>query len=211
LKEFAGNLELRMKRKTNSQKGFTLLEAVAVIGIMFTLMAIAVVQSFGSMESYNVNSAQDVVVSQLRVARGVAIANRRDVQVFFNPNPGAGLAPYIAYQVLPAPGSNEQLGPLMSQVLPPGTQYMLENGVPDTPMAFGNGAAIYIGNTSGGPATMEFTSVGQFTDGTGFNTLNGTVFLGVPGQPNSARAVTIMGGTGRVRPYTYIGNATWEE
>ena len=87
---------------------------------------------------------------------------------------------------------------------------MLTSGVPDTPMGFGNKAAIYIGNTGGGPAFMEFTSTGQFTDQTGFNTLNGTVFIGVTGQTNTARAVTIMGGTGRVRPYTYIGSS-WIE
>lgn len=201
-----------MKQEKAKQRGFTLLEAIVVIGIMFVLMGIAVVQSFGSMQSYTANSAQDVVVSQLRVARGIAIAQRRNVQVFINANPGNGQPPNVAYQILPAPNSNEQPGPLVSVPLSSGASFTLEPGVPDTPMAFGNSAAIYIGNVSGGPPVMEFTSTGQFTDNTGFNTLNGTIFVGVGNnQPLTARAITIMGGTGRVRQYSYVGNAGWTE
>jgi len=184
---------------------------VVVIGIMFTLMGIAIVQSFGSMESYQANSAMDIVTSQLRVAREVAITQRRNVQIFIVSNPGTGNPQAINYQILPAPGSTEALGQLNSEPLPGQVQIALTPTVPDTPMNFGNAAAVYIGNTSGGPPVMEFTSTGQFTDGTGFNTINGTIFLGTPNQIRTARAVTIMGGTGRVRPYTYIGNNTWNE
>ncbi len=200
-----------MKRTARREQGFTLLETVVVIGIMFVLMGIAIVQSFGSMESYQANSAMDIATSQLRVARQVAITQRRNVQIFIVTNPGPGNYQAINYQVLPAPGSAEALGQLNSAPLPATIQIALTPGVPDTPMNFGNAAAVYIGNTSGGPPIMEFTSTGQFTDGTGFNTINGTIFLGSPTQIRTARAVTIMGGTGRVRPYTYIGNGTWNE
>ena len=196
-----------MKRRANREKGFSLLETVMVIGIMFVLMGIAVVQSFGSREAYQANSAMDTVVSQLRVARELAITQRTDVQVFFV---STGATQQVQYMVLAQPGTKEANGPLVSIDLPSQTSFVLTPGVPDTPMGFGNNAAIYIGNVSGGPAFMEFTSTGQFTDQTGFNTLNGTLFLGVSGQNNTARAVTIMGGTGRVRPYTYIGNS-WIE
>jgi|SRR5271166_3197915 len=203
--------EAPMKRTAKRERGFTLLETVVVIGIMFTLMGIAIVQSFGSMESYQANSAMDIVTSQLRVAREVAITQRRNVQIFIVSNPGTGNPQAINYQILPAPGSTEALGQLNSEPLPGQVQIALTPTVPDTPMNFGNAAAVYIGNTSGGPPVMEFTSTGQFTDGTGFNTINGTIFLGTPNQIRTARAVTIMGGTGRVRPYTYIGNNTWNE
>jgi len=53
---------------------------------------------------------------------------------------------------------------------------------------------------------MYFTSTGQFgADQLGSTVYNGTVFIGIPNQPATARAVTIMGSTGRVRPYTFIG------
>ena len=196
-----------MKRRTNREKGFSLLETVMVIGIMFVLMGIAIVQSFGSREAYQANSAMDTVVSQLRVARELAITQRTNVQVFFVSN---GATQQVQYMVLAQPGTKEANGPLVSSDLPSQTSFVLTAGVPDTPMGFGNKAPIYIGNVSGGPAFMEFTSTGQFTDQTGFNTLNGTLFIGVTGQKNTARAVTVMGGTGRVRPYSYIGNS-WIE
>jgi type II secretory pathway pseudopilin PulG len=196
-----------MKMRNNREDGFSLLESVVVIGIMMILMGIAIVQSFGSRDSYQANSAMDTVVAQLRVARELAITQRTDVQIFFI---SAGATQQVQYQVLAQPGTKEANGPVVSTNLPAQTTFMLTPSVPDTPMKFGNNAAIYIGNVSGGPAVMEFTSTGQFTDQTGFNALNGTVFIGVPGQTFTARAVTIMGGTGRVRPYQYIGNS-WIE
>jgi len=196
-----------MKTRNSREKGFTLIESVVVIGIMMILMGIAIIQSFGSREAYQANSAMDTVVAQLRVARELAITQRTNVQVTFV---SSGTTQQVQYQVLKQPGTNETNGPVVSSSLPSQTLFMLTPGVPDTPMNFGNNAAIYIGNTTGGPSFMEFTSTGQFTDNTGFNTLNGTVFIGVPGQTSTARAVTIMGGTGRVRPYSYIGKG-WVE
>jgi len=200
--------ESPMKRRLSSQRGFTLLETVLTIGIMMTLAAIAIMQSFGTSQSYSANSAMDTVVAQLRVARQLAITQRTNVQVFFVSNGGTQ---QVQYQVLAQPNTNEANGPVVTTSFPSQTQFMLTGGVPDTPMNFGNSAAVYIGNVSGGPATMEFTSTGQFTDGTGFNTLNGTLFIGVPGaQATAARAVTIMGGTGRVRQYSWTGK-NWIE
>jgi hypothetical protein len=40
--------------------------------------------------------------------------------------------------------------------------------------------------------------------------VNGTVFVGVPGLPYTARAVTILGATGRIRSYHWNGT-TWQE
>jgi len=195
-----------MKCQVKRQSGFSLLEAIVVIGIMMLLMGMAIIQSFGSTENYIVNSALDTVTGQLRVARQIAINQRRNVLLTIS----TGTTPQtVSYQVVPV--GNEVQPAAVTVQLPPQTQFILENGVPDTPMNFGNSAAIYIGGLSGGPATMQFTSTGQFTDGTGFNTMNGTLFIGIPNQPNTARAVTIMGGTGRVRPYTYLGNNTWTE
>ena len=103
-------------------------------------------------------------------------------------------------------GSAQQV---VSVPVPPGAQIVLEPGVPDTPMAFGNNAPVYIGNVGGGPPIMKFRSTGAFTD-PNYAPLNGTIFVGLPNQAFTARAVTIMGGTGRVRPYTWTG-AAWIE
>jgi prepilin-type N-terminal cleavage/methylation domain-containing protein len=202
-------MELAMKSKSKRQRGFTLLETMVSIGIILTVAGILVVKSFGSMESYKSNSAMDTVVSQLRVARQLAISQRRTVFVWVDTTftgGGAG-SQHINYQIQPAPKSAELAGPLVSVALPGQTQYLLPAGVPDTPMAFGtcSGNAVCIGNVNGGPPIMQFNSTGTFTDGTGLAPLNGTIFVSIAGQSITTRAVTVMGGTGRVRPYTYTG------
>ena len=195
-------------RKTNRPaRGFTLLETMIVIGIMMILSGLAVVQSFGMKEIYQANSAMDIVAGQLRVARQLAISQRRLVQVTFSVNTTPQT---ISYQVQASTGVNAgAAGPIMTMPLPNGTQFVMEAGVPDTPMGFGTcsgSSPVCIGGASCCPATMYFTSTGQFAGNSfGTNVYNGTVFVGVPNQVLTARAVTIMGSTGRVRPYTYVG------
>jgi len=208
--------EVPMRKTMRTERGFTLLESVVVIGIMMVLMGIAIIQSLGTMESYQANSASDIVVSQLRVAQRLAISQRRVVQIWIDNAPEASDNRYhIKYQVQPAGTfTTETAGPLVSVPLPGPTQLILESGVPDTPMNFGNSAPIYIGNppVNGGPSIMQFNPTGTFTDNSGTNLIYGTVFIGVPNLPLTARAVTVMGGTGRVRAYRWTGVGTgWVE
>ena len=63
------------------------------------------------------------------------------------------------------------------------------------------------GGVIGGPNTMMFQSDGTFVNAAG-TTLNGTVFMGVTGIPSTARAVTVLGTTGRIRSYRSAG-AGW--
>ncbi len=200
-----------MRRTKKQDNGFTLLESVVVLAIMMVMMSFAIFKSTSIMPNYKADAAQDVVVSALRQARQLAITERRDVQVWFDQGfSGPGQIQHVNYQVVTILGDQPQ--PQVSVGLPQGTQFVLE-GVPDTPMGFGANAAIYIGSNGamvgGGPPIMKFRSTGSFTDSV-YSPLNGTIFVGVPNQAFTARAVTIFGGTGRVRPYTWTGS-TWVE
>jgi len=198
---------LAMRKIRRGEQGFSILESLIVIAIILIMLALAVAQSFGSMESYRANAAMDTVVAQLRVARQLAISQRRNVTVSFGTS---GNPQTITYQVVANPGDSIVPTPV---TIPISTQVKLTGiaGEPDTPMAFGTCAGTYgvcIAGVNGGPPVMEFNSLGQFTDATLVNTLNGTVFLAIPSQIATPRAVTIMGSTGRVRSYTYIGGST---
>jgi hypothetical protein len=83
--------------------------------------------------------------------------------------------------------------------------------MPDTPDGFGNGYAIEFEGLNGLPvAGMLFQSDGELVDGSTFLPISGTVFIGVTGSNNTtaARAVTVLGTTGRVRGWRSQGS-TW--
>jgi type II secretory pathway pseudopilin PulG len=205
-----------MRKTSRNERGFSLLETVVVLGIIFVIAGMTAIKSFGTMESYRANSAMDIVVSQMRVARQLAISQRRNVQMQFNT---AATPPTITYTVLAGTytGSTEVNKPPVTVVLPQQVTFGGQASEPDTPMGFGTCSGAYgvcIANVSGGPAIMEFNSQGQFTDSTTVNPLNGTIFLVIPNTANTARAVTVMGATGRVREYYYTGGTTsaaWTE
>jgi hypothetical protein len=56
---------------------------------------------------------------------------------------------------------------------------------------------------------MKFSTTGAFIDG-GNTLVNGTVFMGIPGRSSTARAISILGATGRVREYHWDGSQ-WQE
>jgi prepilin-type N-terminal cleavage/methylation domain-containing protein len=193
-----------MRRRNNQEKGFTLLECAVVVAIVAVILSISVF-SFGSvMKTYKADGARDVVLCALRQARSTALARHRDVQVWIDQSfTGTDQAQHINYQVLTLAGEPAQA--MVSFELPSGSQMVLEPNVPDTPMAFGKTAAVDIGNVAGGPVVMVFRSTGAFTDAN-YDLLNGTIFLGVPDQAPTARAVTIMGGVADLIPYTWTGS-----
>ena len=183
-----------------SQKGFSLLEVLTALAIISILMAMAIL-NFGSLlPNFKANSAMDQLLYRLRSAREQAIAHRREVKVQFVGNNQITVTEIWLTGTAPAPSTYSFEG---------GAQFVTYSGIPDTPSAFGNGAPVYFGGVSGGPPIMKFTTNGSFIDG-GNTLVNGTVFLGIPGRASTARAITILGATGRVREYHWDGTQ-WQE
>jgi hypothetical protein len=77
-------------------------------------------------------------------------------------------------------------------------------GLDDTPDAFGKGTAIDFGSAT----NIKFTPDGTLVNQNGV-TINGTVFMGMQPDVRSARAVTVLGSTGRIRGYRFDGK-TWK-
>ena len=192
-----------MKNCNKPMQGFTILECVVVMALASILAGIAIVNTSGSSQVAKAENATDLVLSQMRMARMLAITQRRNVSVNIDTNfTGPANGQQLMIQVVALPGDP----PLPVQIvpLPNGTQFVLEPGVPDTPMNFGNSAPIYFNGTAGGPSVMQFTPSGAFLDGNN-NILNGTIFLGVPISPSTARAIPIMGGAGNIQRFTWTG------
>jgi Tfp pilus assembly protein FimT len=171
-----------------------MVEVSIVVLIMTMLAGIALLNLPGIMPGINANSALSQTVAQLRSARESAIAQRRNIEVRFLGDSRIQLAR------VNVPGGTTVLSTVS---LENDVEFQVFDGVPDTPDGFGNGARVDFEGT----VTVTFLSDGTLVDAAG-DPLNGSVFLGLPGHPETARAVTVLGATGRVRGYRWTGN-TW--
>jgi prepilin-type N-terminal cleavage/methylation domain-containing protein len=177
-----------------SERGVTLIETMLVVGIMGVLATMAVLQFTAAQPAMKGDSAMRVILGQMRLARELAISERRYMRVVFdNPN-----EMQILREEVPGPATTVK----STIVLEGGVSYSVVGSVPDTPDAFGKSTAIYFG----GVANVKFSPDGTLVNQDGA-TANGTVFLAIPNVSQSARAVTVLGSTGRIRGYRWDGRA----
>jgi len=176
-----------------------LLVAVAIISV---ILGMALLNYGNILPNFRANSAMDQLLYQLRSARERAIAHRREVQVQFVGTNQLTITEIWLLGTAP---------PASTVSFEGGAQYIILPGVPDlpAPFNFGNTAPVYFGGVSGGPPIMKFSTTGALVDG-GNTLVNGTVFMGIPGRPSTARAISILGATGRVREYHWDGSQ-WQE
>ncbi len=191
-------------------RGFSMLEMTVVIALILIVSAIAVIKLAPVLQDAKVDVAMRQVLDQLRQAREYSIANRRYVQVTF---PTVAVGGQTQYQIVTTIRNDLTAGggpvnPVMSTVpIQYPATFMTFGGV-DTPDAYGNASAIEFNGVNGGPAAgMMFQSDGELVAGATYLPINGTVFLGVAGQTNSARAITVLGTTGRIRAWKAAANA----
>ena len=145
------------------------------------------------------DGAMQSVMGQLNFARETAISQRRLVEIAFTN----------------AAVSQTDMGGrvrVTRRELPNGTKLLadvpFEGGVlfgcgpecADTPDGFGNSQPINFGAA----VTVMFNTEGMLVDSGGMP-MNGTVFILIPNQPGSFRAVTVLGSTGRVRGFRWNG------
>jgi type II secretory pathway pseudopilin PulG len=197
----------------NSQRGYTLIEFIVTGVILTTIAAMAIIQLRPTWQDQQANAAMDQVKATLRQARETAVGQRRSIVVKFVAAGGTGCPVgsninncIELFQMVVSgspPTATQATTPFLTIPLQANTLFGTVTGETDTPDAFGIPASggIYFANQSGGPGTgMLFQSDGTFTDGSG-NPINGTVFVAVSNINNSARAITVLGNTGRIRAW----------
>ena len=179
----------------NTHRGFTLVETLMVIAIGITHLGMTTISVSHAVEASRGDGALYTVMSQLRTAGAMAINRRRSIQVQFNaPNE-------IVVTRFEVPTGTT----VVNQVFLEGhVQFVQFSGLPDTPDGFGAAGAVAFDGQ-----TPIFTAGGMSVDAVGAP-LSGTVFLGIPNEVGTARAVTVFGGTGQVRGYAWTGSE-WVE
>jgi len=182
-----------MHPRLSNQFGYSLLELLFVVALVGTLGGMAVMQMGAIRPVIQGDSAMRVVMGQLNLARERAIAHRRTVEVTFVGTNSVRLTQHDQ----PSGTTVLSTVPFEGRV-----QFGLVAGVPDTPDGFGNGTPLQFSS-----ATLLFNTDGVLVDTLGAP-VNGTVFLLIPNERLSFRAVTVLGSTGRVRGYKWSG-ANW--
>ncbi|HTR48738.1 MAG TPA: prepilin-type N-terminal cleavage/methylation domain-containing protein [Verrucomicrobiae bacterium] len=214
----------RLERRRNRETGFSIVELVVVTAIIFIVAAMAVLQLQPAWQQIQANAALSQVKSTLRQGREMAISQRRTIVVQFLTAGATPLCPQagntfncIALTLMVVSPGNPPTqaiaaNPFLVVPLESNVQFMSYAGEPDTPDAFiGAGPTapngLYFGSTSGTPTSgLQFQSDGTFTNGN-VNPVNFTIFMGEANIPTTARAITILGNTGKVTGYAGTGKA----
>ncbi len=176
------------------QQGFSLIEAMIVIAVASVLMVMAIPMYRTTMDRSNADGAAQLIAQELSLARALAVSTHANILVQFASN-----------SVVVAPGTGSIRGPFP---LPGKTQFLALNPMSDTPDNLGS---TVLG--SGGNTQITFLDNGAAaTDDTGATLCSGTVFIqNADGDPATTRAVTLLGGTGRVRIWRYDPNSiSWK-
>lgn len=179
----------------HASAGFSLVEIILVLMMAGILAGIGLIGSGAILPGIQANRSMHEVVAQLRNGREQAIAQRRTIQVAVQ----NGNQIRLLRQNIPASNGVTVLNTL---TLGRDCAFRLYSGVPDSPDSFGNMAA----TDFGAAATVSFLPDGTLVDEAG-NPVSGSLFFGIANRPETARAVTILGATGRVRSYRWTGES----
>lgn len=201
----ASNVERQCKARSRgfwpSEKAFTTIELMVscLIAGIATSMALLIIGNL--LPTLHADSSLDLVVTELHQAREQAMDERRNFIVTFT---GTN---EVTVQRQELPLANPTYTLIADVFLGDGMIYTIPSGmILDTPDQFDDSLApIYFG---GGTTSIIFQGDGTAVTSVGGAPVNGTVFMAIPGNPLTARAVTILGATGEIQGYRYNGS-TW--
>jgi prepilin-type N-terminal cleavage/methylation domain-containing protein len=201
LAELAYPMDTR-RSALSSDAGFTLIEVLITAFIVSALLAMAAVVMPDAIANAKADSGSSQLSTLLRTAREQAVTERRNVEIrFFAPDRVEAWRQDID-------DDGEEIGETLVQEAAIGERMELQRFVdlPDTPDGF---AAASDPVVFTGDAPWCFTSEGTLVDANG-DVVNGTIFLGQPFTPLTARAVTLFGPTALLREWQWNGRA-WTE
>lgn len=177
--------------------GYSLVEVMIVVCLAAIVAGMAVPIAGAFLHQRKADSGVVAALTAVTAARDRAVAERRNIQLtFVDPN-------RIRLSRVEVPGG--ALTTVQEFTLDNGMHFLKFDGLPDTPDKFGAASA----TAFSGAAPVMFSSDGSLVDANG-DVVNGSIFVGLPQQADSARAVTVFGATGMTRAWKWRGSK-WME
>jgi len=185
----------------NSEPGFSLLEMMVVIALIFIIAGIAIINISGALPGEQTQAGLNAAVAVFRQGHDIAIAERRNFQLVI---PSVSPPNQLGLERLEIGGG---VTPLPVTTLPHPAQFGLDSSITVAPESGLVQATCANGLCFGGSPTQTWQPDGTFIQANG-QPLSAVVYIMVPGNPGAQRAFTILGSTGRIRTYRWNGS-TW--
>jgi prepilin-type N-terminal cleavage/methylation domain-containing protein len=201
------SLETNPIRRSERERGFSLLEMLTVVALLIVMASITFISMVPILKQQRVNNAYNTTLAAMRQARDNSIAQGTSYSVTFSSS-----ATPNTITVAPAlsTGFAGQQAAVTYQ-LPTDVTFLAQSGLPSSgsavPDGFGAGTVAidfgYTGsNTSGGLNYVYFCPDGSAQSDTSGGCLGnwdgGVLYLSRAGDLLSSRAITLWGGTGRI-------------
>jgi type II secretory pathway pseudopilin PulG len=186
-------------RKSRTEPGFSLLEALVVIAVVLVMLAAAIIEIGPTLKSAKSQTALETTLGQLRRYHEAAVNQRLIYHISFK-SPRTITVDQVGYDS----SGNQELTPVSSIDLPIETQFACISGIPTAssavPDGLGDGKTpIDFSLDYGGNGTeIYFQKDGRATDASG-RLNSGVVYIGQGGDLASSKAVTVLGATGHVK------------
>jgi len=196
------------RHRGHRASGFSLIEMLTVVALVIVLASISFVSTVPLMKQQRVVNAYNTTLSAMRLARDNAVSQRTSYSVTFSttvqPNT-ITVSPTLA-------GGFQGAQNTVVYQLPTDVSFDAESALASTPAPDGYGTGLlaidfgYTANgTLGGQKTIYFCPDGSSQDAEGGAGAcagswdGGVVYIARVGDLMSSRAVTLWGGTGRIR------------
>jgi prepilin-type N-terminal cleavage/methylation domain-containing protein len=187
-------------------RGFSLIEMMIVLSLLLIVAAFSAMTIQPALREARVTQAYNATLTTLRQARDMSVAQRQIYFVTLN----SGVVPNTVTVTQGSTGTVTS-----TKTLPTDVFFDVEPGIPTSPVAppttpdgFGAGAPAidFDQGVAGGIKNVVYFYPDGSAKDTNGAVNNGIVYVARPGEINSSRAITLWGGTGRLRGWHLYKN-----